>query len=287
MRMNLFFILPVLLTALTSCEKKSPLDGVVDPSKAVIKPDASSSVKVMTYNIYGARGLYNDWELDALADVIKGQDPDFVLLQETDSATVRSKSHFHARDLGERCGMYYAYAVAWERPRNQDGTYGDAILSKYPFVQERDFHLGLSPQNPSTSAEPRSVCAVQCRVGDQLIWVASTHLDHAAEINRVFEADELQTIICDELQGHVIFGGDLNSTPSSAPMQKILTFAQPHYLAETQYTFPSQRKKDNPTSLLDYILTKRSDTKISCSGYKVVQNTASDHCAVVATFSLK
>ena len=263
MKMHLYIILPALLAAMTACEKRSPLDGVVDPSKAVIKPDASSSVKVMTYNIYGARGLYNDWELDALADVIKGQDPDFVLLQETDSATVRSKSHFHARDLGERCGMYYAYAVAWERPRNQDGTYGDAILSKYPFVQERDFHLGLSPQNPSTSAEPRSVCAVQCRIG------------------------ELQTIICDELSGHVIFGGDLNSTPSSAPMQKILTFAQPHYLAETQYTFPSQRKKDNPTSLLDYILTKRSDTNISCSGYKVVQNTASDHCAVVATFSLK
>lgn len=75
--------------------------------KAVIPPQGKT-LRIMTYNIYGARATNpsNAADLDALAEVIRRQDPDFVTLNEVDVFTNRSGKEVHqARDLAEKLGM--------------------------------------------------------------------------------------------------------------------------------------------------------------------------------------
>ena len=59
--------------------------------KAVIPPKGRI-IRIMTYNIYGARATSpaNAADLDALAEVIRRQDPDFVTLNEVDVFTNRT-----------------------------------------------------------------------------------------------------------------------------------------------------------------------------------------------------
>lgn len=62
----------------------------------------------MTYNIYGARATSpaNAADLDAIAEVIRRQNPDFVTLNEVDVFTNRTGKDVHqARDLAEKLGM--------------------------------------------------------------------------------------------------------------------------------------------------------------------------------------
>ena len=69
--------------------------------KAVIPPKGRI-IRIMTYNIYGARATSpaNAADLDALAEVIRRQDPDFVTLNEVDVFTNRTGKDVHqARDL--------------------------------------------------------------------------------------------------------------------------------------------------------------------------------------------
>ena len=105
------------LMSLISCNQKDPLAPFRDESKFVIPP-TGKSITVMTYNIFGASGNAN---LDSLAVVINGAEPDFVLLQEVDSCTPRSGRNIHqAKELAKKTGMKYCYQVAWDRGKDVD-----------------------------------------------------------------------------------------------------------------------------------------------------------------------
>src|SRR5690606_1903171 len=104
---KIFYIL-LALSFVYSCGKKEPgnLDDKQPPKEKEI------TVKVMTYNIYGARsGGIPD--LQVIADVIKRADPDLVALQEVDKNTTRNAKHGDiAKKLGELTGMDYFFAKA-------------------------------------------------------------------------------------------------------------------------------------------------------------------------------
>lgn len=107
--------------------------------KAVIPPKAGH--RIMTYNIYGARATSpaNAADLDALAEVIRRQDPDFVTLNEVDVFTNRTGKDVHqARDLAAKLGMEWHFSKAIDR---DGGEYGDAVLSKHPIIETRSYRL--------------------------------------------------------------------------------------------------------------------------------------------------
>ena len=102
--------------------------------KAVIPPKGRI-IRIMTYNIYGARATSpaNAADLDALAEVIRRQDPDFVTLNEVDVFTNRTGKDVHqARDLAAKLGMEWHFSKAIDR---DGGEYGDAVLSKHPIIE--------------------------------------------------------------------------------------------------------------------------------------------------------
>ena len=234
-----------LLLVVAACNKDENYNDKYG-DRAVIPPKGQS-LRVMTYNIYGARATSpaNAADLDAIAEVIRRQNPDFVTLNEVDVFTTRTGKDVHqARDLAEKLGMEWHFSKAIDR---DGGEYGDAVLSKYPILEKRSYRLPCAAEQPG---EDRSLCVIRVQIDGKDLYVASTHLDHlSGDASRLVQATEIRRIRDTELEGDLILCGDLNAIPSSnviATMTSFLTNTGPI----DQYTFPS----DDPSRKIDYIM---------------------------------
>ena len=234
-----------LLLVVAACNKDENYNDKYG-DRAVIPPKGQS-LRVMTYNIYGARATSpaNAADLDAIAEVIRRQNPDFVTLNEVDVFTNRTGKDVHqARDLAEKLGMEWHFSKAIDR---DGGEYGDAVLSKYPILEKRSYRLPCAAEQPG---EDRSLCVIRVQIDGKDLYVASTHLDHlSGDASRLVQATEIRRIRDPELEGDLILCGDLNAIPSSnviATMTSFLTNTGPI----DQYTFPS----DDPSRKIDYIM---------------------------------
>ena len=234
-----------LLLVVAACNKDENYNDKYG-DRAVIPPKGQS-LRVMTYNIYGARATSpaNAADLDAIAEVIRRQSPDFVTLNEVDVFTNRTGKDVHqARDLAEKLGMEWHFSKAIDR---DGGEYGDAVLSKYPILETRSYRLPCAAEQPG---EDRSLCVIRVQIDGKDLYVASTHLDHlSGDASRLVQATEIRRIRDTELEGDLILCGDLNAIPSSnviATMTSFLTNTGPI----DQYTFPS----DDPSRKIDYIM---------------------------------
>lgn len=234
-----------LLLVVAACNKDENYNDKYG-DRAVIPPKGQS-LRVMTYNIYGARATSpaNAADLDAIAEVIRRQNPDFVTLNEVDVFTNRTGKDVHqARDLAEKLGMEWHFSKAIDR---DGGEYGDAVLSKYPILEKRSYRLPCAAEQPG---EDRSLCVIRVQIDGKDLYVASTHLDLlSGDASRLVQATEIRRIRDTELEGDLILCGDLNAIPSSnviATMTSFLTNTGPI----DQYTFPS----DDPSRKIDYIM---------------------------------
>ena len=234
-----------LLLVVAACNKDENYNDKYG-DRAVIPPKGQS-LRVMTYNIYGARATSpaNAADLDAIAEVIRRQNPDFVTLNEVDVFTNRTGKDVHqACDLAEKLGMEWHFSKAIDR---DGGEYGDAVLSKYPILETRSYRLPCAAEQPG---EDRSLCVIRVQIDGKDLYVASTHLDHlSGDASRLVQATEIRRIRDTELEGDLILCGDLNAIPSSnviATMTSFLTNTGPI----DQYTFPS----DDPSRKIDYIM---------------------------------
>ena len=234
-----------LLLVVAACNKDENYNDKYG-DRAVIPPKGQS-LRVMTYYIYGARATSpaNAADLDAIAEVIRRQNPDFVTLNEVDVFTNRTGKDVHqACDLAEKLGMEWHFSKAIDR---DGGEYGDAVLSKYPILEKRSYRLPCAAEQPG---EDRSLCVIRVQIDGKDLYVASTHLDHlSGDASRLVQATEIRRIRDTELEGDLILCGDLNAIPSSnviATMTSFLTNTGPI----DQYTFPS----DDPSRKIDYIM---------------------------------
>ena len=277
------------LMSLISCNQKDPLAPFRDESKFVIPP-TGKSITVMTYNIFGASGNAN---LDSLAVVINGAEPDFVLLQEVDSCTPRSGRNIHqAKELAKKTGMKYCYQVAWDRGKdvddipdvnNRGGGYGDAVLSKYEFSDSVKRVIG---PDPTVGGQDRAVVFIKVNIEGTDLWVGTTHLDHEKdEKSRIYQANAIKPIV-EALDAPFILGGDFNAEPGTQTieiMRKYTTFA---YRSDKQYTYPSNMFPHYEKRLIDYITYYPRDYFVE-KGYNVLNTAkASDHMSVVAVLSI-
>lgn len=247
----------------------------------VVIPPKGTLVKMMTYNIYGARATKpeNAANLEELAAVINAQNPDFVSLQEIDVFTKRTGKDVHqARDLAKLTGMHWHFTKAIDR---DGGQYGDAVLSKYEILETKDFNL---PVTAELSGENRSVCVIKVKIDDQELYVASTHFDHlASEANRILQANEFQKIVKDSLPGDLIVGADMNALPDSKTMGIVQNYLTIGCKSSCGFTFPATK----PDKTIDYIMYKPMD-RFFVNNYLVVdEQKASDHRPVVSLLKIK
>lgn len=268
-----------LVLLLCACSKSA---GSKEDPPAPVKEKVR--LKVMTYNIYGARaGTGPPADLSLLAKVINEQQPDLVALQEVDVFTSRTGVTVHqARELAALTGMEWFFTKAIDVG---GGQYGDAVLSRLPIKESKRYAL---PVDPDVSGEFRSVAMIRVNKEGKDFYFASTHLDHLSqEANRLVQAAELKKIVAG-LDLPLIMAGDFNAVPASQTMNIIRSFMNLGCTQQCPLTFPS----DKPDRTIDYIMTTPGNvfsinTYQPLTGFMADKNVyASDHCAVIAAISI-
>ena len=132
------------------------------------------ALKVMTYNIQQANDVNGDKSyLEQLA-LIKEVDPDIIGFQESDSTRISLGNNDYIRYYANKLG-YHAYYG----PKTVSGTYGTAILSKYPLENPRSVFT-FSDQDEIGTAE------AEISVGDRKITIFNVHPDGSDEAKLVF-----------------------------------------------------------------------------------------------------
>ncbi|HUX98980.1 MAG TPA: endonuclease/exonuclease/phosphatase family protein, partial [Candidatus Deferrimicrobium sp.] len=155
---GLAIILPVLFVKTGSFLFKNPLNGtktrtyvaliigiisfgtILGGFFAAPSPIAPSgnvtSIKVMTYNIqqgYDANGI---WNFDGQLAVIRSENPDILGIQESDIARISGGNADPVRYFADKLKMFSYYG-----PKTVTGTFGIALLSKYPIENATTFYM--------------------------------------------------------------------------------------------------------------------------------------------------
>ena len=233
-------------------------------------------IKFMTFNILHGATMNHDFDLEKIAKVIIDEQPDLVALQEVDYKTGRVKKMDLATELAYRTGMssYFARAMKYD-----GGEYGEAILSKWSFIQTRNIPLPYSEGN-----EPRAIAEVTVVTdsGDTITF-AGTHLDH---LNNDYDRWQQVKHINKEYansQYPSILAGDLNDIPLSRSIQKLQElWSFSCNESDLKATYPSKL----PTKKIDYILHQEKDQWKVVSTKVICDTIASDHCALVVELSI-
>lgn len=96
-----------------------------------VDPNQTSLV-VMTYNIQEANDGFGERSYDRQLALIQKVSPDILAMQESDSARISLNNNDYVRYYASQLGYYSYYG-----PTTVTGTFGTAILSKYPLQNTR------------------------------------------------------------------------------------------------------------------------------------------------------
>lgn len=245
---------------------------------------AQDTLKVISYNIFNAQYPDNRGEstLAKIADFISEEDPDFVALQEVDSATHRLAElnggrYFSLADsLAERTGMHANFGKALDF---DGGRYGIALLSRKPTDARK-----VALPNPK-KGEPRVLLTANYSTNtrSKLIF-AATHFDHQYEENRVQQVDAVNELLRQKSKPPVVLAGDFNFEPDSKEYQVMQNYWIDTALekdTDSNFTYPT----NDPTRRIDYVFVSPIE-RWEVLSHEVPNLPYSDHLPVVTRLVL-
>jgi endonuclease/exonuclease/phosphatase family metal-dependent hydrolase len=232
------------------------------------QPADPRRLTIMTYNIHQGFGMDNRLDLWETADAVRQADPDILGLQEADAGRVPSMSIDEVLWLSRTLNMYSAYGPSW------DSSYGVAVLSKYPIIQETRHLL-------TSAKQQRSCLEASVDLGARTLTFYSAHLG--------LDSDERERQL-DEVLSHTlnaeapkIIVGDFNANPDSHEIGRVLQqFDNAFELGGTGHGYTSPA--DAPVETIDYVFVSRG---IQVTSAEVVDSLASDHLPVAAQVQLR
>ncbi len=148
--------------------------AVLFTDRSIEAPPTTNSLTVMTYNIQQANDVFGEKSYKEQLELIKEVNPDIVGLQESDSARISLGNNDYVRYYANKLGYHSYYG-----PNTVTGTYGTAILSRYPLEDPRSVFT-YSDQDEIGTAE------AEIKVGNQEITIYNVHPDGSEEAKMVF-----------------------------------------------------------------------------------------------------
>ncbi len=128
--------------------------------------DKVNTLKIFTYNIQQGVNVTGDKNYDNQIALIKEINPDIIGLQECDSARISLGNSDVVRYFADRLsGMNY---YSFFGPKTVTGTFGAAILSKYPIISAKTFFTYSDVDEIGTTE-------VQIQIGDEIFNVFISH----------------------------------------------------------------------------------------------------------------
>lgn len=254
------FFTALLLTLAGACAGLAP------------QPTAPTTLRVLTWNIHAGRGTDGILDTERIARVITEARPDLVALQEVDRGTDRADG----RDLADEIARITDLQMAFGQNLHfQGGTFGNAILSRWPLRNIRNIHMPVV-QN----GEQRGALLAHVELpGDEPILFIATHLDHRPPDTERLASVAMIDSILDGWTGMAMLAGDLNAEPESAVLARLGV----HWIVADPGggTFPAGR----PDRRIDYIALRRNSGWTVIEARVLSESVASDHRPVLVVLS--
>ena len=293
------------------------VNRAVSPWRAVrvisLAPEAVRSVpfegrlRIATYNIAHGRGqALSNWQrgsmdamrarLSRMADHLREEDLDIVVLNEVDLDAVWTCHLDQARYIAERAG----FPICIEQ-RNFDMSlplvrlrWGNAVLSRLPVSDARLVPLpAMSTWEALLAGRKQALMCTVAPSGSSAFRLLAVHLEHRSEEARLRGAEAIE-LVRGGSEVPLVVAGDLNSTPEGFPHAQLTSggrTALSFLLGGGAYRTMPERDPtpqdltfsvDKPRSVIDWILVPQRWTITA----KIVEDwPLSDHKPVVMELS--
>jgi endonuclease/exonuclease/phosphatase family metal-dependent hydrolase len=176
---------------------------VTGPHPGKVPAAAQQTLRILTFNIqqgYSQTGIKN---FDGQLAAIRKANPDIIGLEESDNARISGGNADVVRFFAERLNDYSYYG-----PKTVVGTFGVALLSRYPIRNPRTFFM-------YSTGEQTAAIEAQITAGGKTYNVLVTHLGNGGPLVQqqavLAEVDRLNP------SSNVILVGDFNFSPPDPP----------------------------------------------------------------------
>lgn len=227
----------------------------------------SGALRVATYNVHGGVPAGGHFDPRPACDVIRHLEADILALQEVVHGHFRGGRHDAFTAFAEAHG---GAEVHGPTQHTEHRTYGNMLLSRWPYVCHRIHDVSFSTR------EPRNVIdAVVAAPGGEL-RVLATHLGVKAR-ERSYQATRLAEIVTADRRRPTVVLGDFNDwlplSLLSRRLRKVLT------LTPRQSTFPARL----PVLALDRIWLHPTPQRVTLETFRrPPARGASDHLPLIA-----
>jgi len=243
--------------------------------KITTEDDQNLRLRILSYNIHHAEGVDGKLDVPRIAQVILSVKPDLVALQEVDKNTTRTGKVNQDIELAHLTKMN---SVFGSNITFQGGQYGNAILSKFPIIKNKNFLL------PNVdSGEQRGLLRSQIQISNkENVLFFSTHLDHRrSDTERLASAEAINQIISLNNKSPAILAGDFNDVPES-PTLKELGKLWLRTNKKILKTIPASK----PSRQIDYIFVQPKERWKIIESQVLDEDIASDHRAIFSIIEL-
>ena len=257
---------------------KPSLNNIIpkkNQKKLTTEDDQNLRLRILSYNIHHAEGVDGKLDVPRIAQVILSVDPDLVALQEVDKNTIRTGKVNQDIELSRLTKMNCVFG---SNITFQGGQYGNAILSKFPIIKNKNFLL------PNVdSGEQRGLLQSQIQISNkENVLFFSTHLDHRrSDTERLASAKAINQIISLDNKSHAILAGDFNDVPDS-PTLKELGKVWLRTNKKILRTIPASK----PSRQIDYIFVQPKERWKIIESQILDEDIASDHRAIFSIIEL-
>ena len=257
---------------------KPSLNNIIpkkNQKKITTEDNQNLRLRILSYNIHHAEGVDGKLDIPRIAQVILSADPDLVALQEVDKNTIRTGKVNQDIELSRLTKMN---SVFGSNITFQGGQYGNAILSKFPIIKNKNFLL------PNVdSGEQRGLLQSQIQISNkENVLFFSTHLDHRrSDTERLASAKAINQIISLDNKSPAILAGDFNDVPDS-PTLKELGKVWLRTNKKILRTIPASK----PSRQIDYIFVQPKERWKIIESQILDEDIASDHRAIFSIIEL-
>jgi endonuclease/exonuclease/phosphatase family metal-dependent hydrolase len=244
-------------------------------------------LRVISYNVHRAIGVDRRFRPDRIVKILSHHAPDVVLLQEVDEGAPRSRELHLARELA--AALSFPHYVVGHNVALRKGRYGNATLSRFPILRERNIDLTIASRK-RRGCQHASV-AVPGRGGRQKLEVFNLHLglsaqERSQQLGLLVRSREFSDLDPDAA---CLVGGDFNDWRSLLHpiFTEVLGFRcatqRQHGYNGAILTYPSF----SPQGGLDKIYSRGPIRPLQARSCRLrVARVASDHLPIVADFEL-
>jgi endonuclease/exonuclease/phosphatase family metal-dependent hydrolase len=260
------FVRPPIPSGFTKIVTLIGVSAIVGVFITMAKPypptDHSGPLRVLTYNIQQGYSEYGEKNFEGQLRLIKDINADLIGLQESDNNRISGGNADIVRYFADNLNMYSYYG-----PKTVTGTFGIALLSRYPIENPKTFYM-------YSEGEQTATIYAQITVAHKTYNVFVTHLGNGGPIIQ-------QEAILGEVNGkdNVVLMGDFNFRPNTLQYELTLEYLEDAWLKRWPDGHDDQ--DINPNQRIDHFFISPD---IEVMDIRYIFSPASDHPAVWADF---